>query len=75
MRNAAERLTRAVFAPMPRAMEQMTAPADFEMALADRARNVEQCLQVLLTTKPREGEIARPEELMQAIRHGVLGGG
>ncbi|MGQ2905012.1 MAG: polyprenyl synthetase family protein [Neoaquamicrobium sediminum] len=53
----------------------MTAPADFEMALADRARNVEQCLQALLTTKPREGEIARPEELMQAIRHGVLGGG
>ena len=75
MRNVAGRLTRPVFARMARAMEQMTAPADFEMTLANRASDVEQCLQALLTSKPREGEIARPEELMQAIRHGVLGGG
>lgn len=75
MRNAAPNLTAPVFALMARAMEQMIAPTDFDMALAGRARDVEECLQALLISAPLEGEIARPEELMQAIRHGVLGGG
>jgi farnesyl diphosphate synthase len=75
MRNAAPNLTAQVFALMARAMEQMTAPTDFDMALAGRARDVEECLQALLVSAPLDGEIARPEELMRAIRHGVLGGG
>jgi farnesyl diphosphate synthase len=48
-------------------------------ALAGRlfatADAVEQALAGILTSEPSSGEIARPALLMQAMRHGVLGGG
>ena len=47
----------------------------FEAALARRAEDVEAMLAGLLADMPLDGEIARPRALMQAIRHGVLGGG
>lgn len=48
---------------------------DFEAALARRAGEVERMLESLLGPGLLAGEIARPDELMRAIRHGVLGGG
>ncbi|WP_187968574.1 polyprenyl synthetase family protein [Aquibium microcysteis] len=36
---------------------------------------VERRLRSLLDGRPRDGEVARPERLMQAMRHGVLNGG
>lgn len=56
-------------------MEQLIETEDFETALARRAREVEATLDRLLGSASLEGEIARPDELMRAIRHGVLGGG
>jgi farnesyl diphosphate synthase len=47
----------------------------FEAALAARAAAVEALLSRLLDDRPRSGEIARPERLMAAMRHGVLNGG
>jgi farnesyl diphosphate synthase len=47
----------------------------FEAALARRAGAVETMLENLLSDAPLSGEIARPRPLMEAIRHGVLGGG
>jgi farnesyl diphosphate synthase len=47
----------------------------FEAALAQRAGAVEAMLETLLADTPLSGEVARPRPLMQAIRHGVLGGG
>lgn len=47
----------------------------FEALLAARADSVERCLKRLLDTRPRDGEIARPDELFAAMRHGVLNGG
>lgn len=47
----------------------------FEVALALRARAVEQCLNALLGERMLDGEIARPKHLLAAIRHGVLNGG
>ena len=49
--------------------------AGFEAALARRAGEVEHMLERMLGNAPLAGEIARPDELMRAIRHGVLGGG
>ena len=53
-------------------------PADaipFEAALAMRAHKVERLLQSLLSAPLQHGEIARPERLMAAMRHGVFNGG
>lgn len=47
----------------------------FAAALGGRAEEVERLLTSLLGTGLLEGEIARPPELMAAIRHGALGGG
>ncbi|MDN2568361.1 polyprenyl synthetase family protein [Aquibium sp. A9E412] len=53
----------------------MSQSADFETLLAARAEAVETCLKHLLDPRPREGEIARPANLLAAMRHGVLNGG
>ena len=53
-------------------------PADaipFEAALAMRAHEVERLLRALLSAPIQPGEIARPEQLMAAMRHGVFNGG
>ena len=51
-------------------------PADtFEAALEMRARAVETLLRRLLDGRIQPGEIARPENLLSAMRHGVLNGG
>jgi farnesyl diphosphate synthase len=47
----------------------------FEDKLAARASQVESLLRTLLDTRPEAGEIARPERLVAAMRHGVLNGG
>ncbi len=48
---------------------------DFETALHSHAREVESLLRELLVSRPKAGEIARPHRLLEAMRHGVLGGG
>ncbi|MBZ9806378.1 polyprenyl synthetase family protein [Mesorhizobium sp. BR1-1-9] len=47
----------------------------FETALVARAAAVETLLRRLLADRALTGEIARPERLMAAMRHGVLNGG
>ncbi len=47
----------------------------FEAALLARAAAVETLLRRLLDGRTLTGEIARPERLMAAMRHGVLNGG
>lgn len=47
----------------------------FEMRLAEQASAVEVKLRQLLEDRPLSGEIARPEPLLAAMRHGVLNGG
>lgn len=47
----------------------------FETALFMRAAAVETELRRVLDARPLTGEIARPERLMTAMRHGVLNGG
>jgi farnesyl diphosphate synthase len=47
----------------------------FSAALAAAATRVEQRLDALLSRHPQDGEIARPERLLAAMRHGVLNGG
>ncbi len=47
----------------------------FEEALSRRATEVAAELDRLLGPALREGEIARPERLLRAMRHGVLNGG
>ena len=49
--------------------------SQFEIALAARAAEVEAMLDRLLTARAGPGEIARPDRLLQAMRHGVLNGG
>jgi len=48
---------------------------DLLLSLARTAEAIESLLDALLSPKPREGELARPEPLLAAMRHGVLGGG
>lgn len=55
-------------------MSEPDAPP-FEERLAARAGQVEGLLRALLDTRPQSGEIARPERLLAAMRHGVLNGG
>ena len=47
----------------------------FEAILELRARSVENLLRRLLDDRIQSGEIARPERLLAAMRHGVLNGG
>ncbi|RWN36091.1 polyprenyl synthetase family protein [Mesorhizobium sp.] len=47
----------------------------FEAALLARAGPIEALLRRLLDGRPLSGEIARPQRLMAAMRHGVLNGG
>jgi len=47
----------------------------FETALLARAAAIEALLRRLLDARTLSGEIARPERLMAAMRHGVLNGG
>ncbi|WP_029032248.1 polyprenyl synthetase family protein [Salinarimonas rosea] len=47
----------------------------FEARLRAVAETVERRLETLLDDVPREGEIARPERLMAAMRHAALAGG
>ena len=55
----------------------MDSPTDneFAEALLAHAAKVEELLRVLLDGRLRQGEIARPERLLAAMRHGVLNGG
>ncbi len=47
----------------------------FDTALEQHARSVEILLRRLLDDRLQPGEIVRPQRLMAAMRHGVLGGG
>src|SRR5215217_959021 len=47
----------------------------FEAALIARAVPLEALLRRLLDGRTLSGEVARPERLMAAMRHGVLNGG
>jgi len=47
----------------------------FESLLQKKTQAVETLLDEVLSLTPREGEIVRPRRLVQAMRHGVLGGG
>ncbi|RWK42082.1 polyprenyl synthetase family protein [Mesorhizobium sp.] len=47
----------------------------FEAALLARTGPIEALLRRLLDDRPLSGEIARPQRLMKAMRHGVLNGG
>lgn len=55
------------------AMEHVS--VDFTAALISRAQQVETALNGLIDLRLRNGEIARPERLIAAMRHGVLNGG
>lgn len=50
-------------------------PVPFEIALESRANAVEAMLSQLLGGLLQPGEIARPDRLFQAMRHGALNGG
>ncbi|WP_137157065.1 polyprenyl synthetase family protein [Rhizobium sp. FKL33] len=47
----------------------------FLTTLQDHARDVETLLGALLSSEPLPGEVARPQRLLAAMRHGVLAGG
>ncbi|MGO4831976.1 polyprenyl synthetase family protein, partial [Rhizobiaceae sp. 2RAB30] len=47
----------------------------FEILLESRARPVEAVLDAILDERLQAGEIARPQRLLAAMRHGVLNGG
>jgi farnesyl diphosphate synthase len=47
----------------------------FSARLARRAAETQRLLDTLLDSRPRGGEIARPERLVAAMRHGALNGG
>ena len=51
------------------------AESDLPLRLARTAEAIERLLESLLATAPGEGEIARPERLVAAMRHGALAGG
>lgn len=54
---------------------QMDTETLFEATRMAHADAVETMLRSLLDDRPRDGELARPDFLMKAIRHGVLNGG
>ena len=49
--------------------------ADFSTYLAESGRVIEEALDTLLHEYASGGETFRPERLLAAMRHGVLGGG
>ena len=49
--------------------------AEFITRLSARAAETQLFLEKLLNERPRAGEIARPERLLAAMRHGALNGG
>ncbi len=51
------------------------APKDFANRLGAVAADIEALLDRLLSATPGPGEIARPQRLLAAMRHAVLGGG
>lgn len=53
----------------------INSPVPFEIVLESRAGAVEAMLRRLLDSRPLSGEIARPDRLFDAMRHGVLNGG
>jgi farnesyl diphosphate synthase len=57
----------------------MSSPAEdgatLPRRLAENADAVESLLEALLSPAPIDGEIARPRRLLDAMRHGALGGG
>lgn len=55
-------------------MQDIQTPS-FETILQTRATSIEAVLRDLLSSYPQDGEIARPERLIDAMRHGVLNGG
>jgi farnesyl diphosphate synthase len=67
-------LTGIAFALKPPVMVE-TPDLPFEVALEIRAHAVEAALRGLLDNRIASGEIARPERLLAAMRHGVLNGG
>ncbi len=50
-------------------------PPSFPDHLARVAADVERLMDEILSPEPRPGEIARPARLLEAMRHGALGGG
>lgn len=50
-------------------------PQSFEAHLAEVGPRVEAALEALLAPEPSAGEIFRPERLLAAMRHAMLGGG
>ncbi|GHC77164.1 polyprenyl synthetase family protein [Limoniibacter endophyticus] len=54
---------------------QNTKMPPFETILQNRATMIEAVLREILSTHPQDGEIARPDRLVEAMRHGVLNGG
>ena len=55
--------------------ESVLDPAAFAKRLGEVADKVEKTLEAWLGAERREGETARPDRLLQAMRHGALGGG
>lgn len=53
----------------------MIAHSEFTSLLAAAAERTETLLAELLAAQPLPGEIARPDRLLSAMRHGALGGG
>jgi farnesyl diphosphate synthase len=56
-------------------MEEKDENIEFEAQLHAHARAIEDILNQILGPVLRDGEIARPERLINAMRHGVLNGG
>lgn len=50
-------------------------PPSFEAHVAEAGPRVEAALAGLLASEPAQGEIVRPERLVAAMRHAMLGGG
>lgn len=61
--------------PQPWQTALMNELASIDLKLQRRAREVEDLLDTLLSDALRPDEIARPERLRAAMRHGVLNGG
>lgn len=55
-------------------MDKRPSP-EFLARLGQHANALERQLRTLLASAPQDGELLRPEPLMDAIRHGVLNGG
>jgi farnesyl diphosphate synthase len=56
-------------------LNMMRSNSSFMARLLEVAENVEAMLEALLSDQVAPGEIARPPRLMDALRHGTLGGG